>query len=115
MMIGEQGVGLSGGQRQAVALARAVLTNPAVLLLDEPTSAMDNGSEQVVMQALMQFGQDKTVIFVTHKLQLLNFVERVIVIDAGVRVADGPKHLVMQALSEGRVKGVPKAVSGGKE
>ncbi len=59
MMIGEQGVGLSGGQRQAVALARAVLTDPAVLLLDEPTSAMDNGTEQVVMQALMNFGKDE--------------------------------------------------------
>ena len=115
MMIGEQGAGLSGGQRQAVALARAVLTNPAVLLLDEPTSAMDNGTEQAVMQALLQFGQDKTIVFVTHKLQLLNFVERVIVIDAGVRVADGPKQLVMQALSEGRVKGVPKAAGGGSE
>ncbi len=115
MMIGEQGVGLSGGQRQAVALARAMLTNPAVLLLDEPTSAMDNGTEQVAMQALIQLGKDMTLVFVTHKLQLLNFVERVIVIDAGVRVADGPKQMVMQALSEGRVKGVAKNVAGGKE
>ena len=115
MMIGDQGTGLSGGQRQAVALARAVLTSPAVLLLDEPTSAMDNGTEQAVMQALMQFGQNMTIVFVTHKMQLLNFVERVIVIDAGVRVADGPKQLVMQALSEGRVKGVAKVASGGKE
>lgn len=115
MTIGEQGAGLSGGQRQAVALARAVLSDPAVMLLDEPTSAMDNGTEQVVMQALMNFGQGRTMIFVTHKMQLLNFVERVIVIDAGIRVADGPKQLVMQALSDGRVKGVPKAVSAGVE
>lgn len=115
MMIGEQGVGLSGGQRQAVAMARAVLTNPAILLLDEPTSAMDNGTEQAVMQALMQFGKDMTLVFVTHKMQLLNYVERVIVIDAGVRVADGPKQLVLQALSEGRVKGVSKNTAGGKE
>jgi ATP-binding cassette, subfamily C, bacterial LapB len=115
LMIGEQGVGLSGGQRQAVALARAVLTDPMVLLLDEPTSAMDNGTEQTVMQALLQFGQDKTIVFVTHKMQLLNFVERVVVIDGGVRVADGPKQLVMQALSDGRVKGIPRAVASGTE
>ena len=110
LMIGEQGVGLSGGQRQAVALARAVLADPQILLLDEPTSAMDNATEQSVMQALLQLGKEKTIVIVTHKLQLLSFVERVIVIDAGVRVADGPKNLVMQALSEGRVKGGPRAV-----
>ena len=110
LMIGEQGVGLSGGQRQAVALARAVLADPTILLLDEPTSAMDNATEQTVMQALMQLGKDRTIVIVTHKLQLLSFVERVIVIDGGIRVADGPKNLVMQALSEGRVKGGPRAV-----
>lgn len=113
LTVGEQGVGLSGGQRQAVALARAVLADPAILLLDEPTSAMDNGTEQTVMQALLQFGQDRTIVFVTHKMQLLSFVERVVVIDGGLRVADGPKQLVLQALSDGRVKGVPKAVTAG--
>ena len=71
---------------------------------------VEDATEQSVMQALLQLGKEKTIVIVTHKLQLLSFVERVIVIDAGVRVADGPKNLVMQALSEGRVKGGPRAV-----
>ena len=104
MPIGEHGVGLSGGQRQLIALTRALLANPTVLLLDEPTSAMDGATEQQVMQAIAQCTAGKTVILVTHKLQLLSFVERVTVIDGGTRVADGPRQLVMQALAEGRVR-----------
>jgi ATP-binding cassette subfamily C protein LapB len=104
MPIGEHGAGLSGGQRQLIALTRALLANPRVLLLDEPTSAMDNATEQQVMQAVMQFCAGRSVILVTHKLQLLNFVDRVTVVDGGARVADGPKQHVMQALSEGRVR-----------
>jgi ATP-binding cassette, subfamily C, bacterial LapB len=108
MPIGEAGEGLSGGQRQAVSLARALLIKPSILLLDEPTSAMDNATEQMVMQSIMQLmaegSVDHTVILVTHKLQLLSFVGRVMVMDAGQRVADGPKNLVMQALNEGKVR-----------
>jgi ATP-binding cassette subfamily C protein LapB len=104
MPIGEKGVGLSGGQRQLIALTRALIGEPAVLLLDEPTSAMDNATEQQLMQAIAHFTAGRTLVLVTHKLQLLAFVDRVTVMDAGVCVADGPKQAVMQALSEGRVK-----------
>ncbi len=104
MPIGEKGVGLSGGQRQLIALTRALLAAPAVLLLDEPTSAMDNATEQQLMQAIAHYSVGRTLILVTHKLQLLAFVDRVSVMDAGLCVADGPKQSVMQALSEGRVR-----------
>ena len=106
MPIGEGGNGLSGGQRQAVALARAVIANPAVMLLDEPTSAMDTATETMVMQALSRLSTRQTMVFVTHKLQLLDFVNRVMIMDGGVRVADGPKEAVLQALKEGKIQGV---------
>jgi len=105
MPIGERGEGLSGGQRQAVALVRAVLSNPTVMLLDEPTSAMDNASEAIAMAALGRLCAGKTIVYVTHKLQLLEYVTRVIILDAGVRVADGPKEAVLQALKEGKIQG----------
>ncbi len=110
MQIGEGGEGLSGGQRQAVALARALLIRPAILLLDEPTSAMDSASENMAMQAIAQLAQGQSVVLVTHKLQLLNFVERIMVLDAGIRVADGPKQLIMQALNDGKVRGANRPV-----
>ncbi|MDO4232233.1 MAG: type I secretion system permease/ATPase [Lautropia sp.] len=106
MPIGEGGNGLSGGQRQAVALARAVIANPAVMLLDEPTSAMDSATETMVMQALTRLCGRQTLVFVTHRLQLLDFVNRVMIMDGGVRVADGPKEAVLQALKEGKIQGV---------
>ncbi len=105
MPIGERGEGLSGGQRQAVALARAVLSNPTVMLLDEPTSAMDNASEAMAMGALSRLCAGRTMVYVTHKLQLLEYVTRVVILDAGVRVADGPKEAVIQALKEGKIQG----------
>ena len=106
MPIGERGEGLSGGQRQAVALVRAALSNPTVMLLDEPTSAMDNATEAMAMNALARLCAGKTMIYVTHKLQLLDYVTRVVILDAGVRVADGPKEAVLQALKEGKIQGV---------
>lgn len=106
MVVGERGENLSGGQRQAIALARAVLVNPDVILLDEPTAAMDSGTESTALRALFDFAKDKTVVLVTHKLQLLDYVDRVMVIDHGVRAADGPRDAVMQAMREGRVKKV---------
>jgi ATP-binding cassette, subfamily C, bacterial LapB len=110
MDIAEGGASLSGGQRQAVALARAMMVSPAVLLLDEPTSAMDNATEQITLQAITRLMAGGTLILITHKLQLLEFVDRVMVIDAGQRVADGPKKMVLQALGEGKVRGGNRAV-----
>jgi ATP-binding cassette, subfamily C, bacterial LapB len=104
MVINERGEGLSGGQRQAVALARALIARPTVLLLDEPTSAMDVQTEQMALQALDKFAGAATVLMVTHKLQLVQFMQRAIVIDSGKKVADGPKDQILSALSEGKVQ-----------
>jgi len=103
MMIGERGDSLSGGQRQGVAIARALLMDPPILLLDEPTSAMDFSSEQQFKQRLKAVAAHKTVIIVTHRNSLLDLATRVIVVDEGRMVADGPRDQVIQALQSGRV------------
>ena len=103
MMIGERGDSLSGGQRQGVAIARAFLMDPPILMLDEPTSAMDFSSEQQFKQRLQSIAAHKTVIIVTHRNSLLDLATRVIVIDEGKVVADGPRDQVIQALQSGRI------------
>ncbi len=101
--VGERGEMLSGGQRQAVGLARAVLHNAPVLLLDEPTSAMDFSTESAVTARVDAFAKDKTVILVTHRTSMLALVTRVIVVDSGRIVADGPRDGIMEALAGGRL------------
>jgi len=99
MVLAEGGGGLSGGQRQAVALARALLLAPPVLLLDEPTSAMDSNAEQAFIRELGAFAKGRTLLLVTHKPTMLALVDRVIVLDGGRAVADGPRDRVLQALT----------------
>ncbi|MBV2262924.1 MAG: type I secretion system permease/ATPase [Thauera sp.] len=106
MPLGEKGEGLSGGQRQAITIARAAVGDPAVLILDEPTSMMDSQTEQQVIQSLATFGKDKTVIVITHRTSLLAMVDRVIVLDGGRIVADGPKSLLTQPQSVKEVQRV---------
>ncbi|MDB6047964.1 MAG: transporter [Pseudomonas sp.] len=103
LQVGERGQNLSGGQRQNVALARALLLNPPILLLDEPTSAMDNTGEERLKQRLQAVIENKTVILVTHRASLLSLVDRLIVIDRGHILADGPKAVVMEALKKGQI------------
>ncbi len=103
MMIGERGDSLSGGQRQGVAIARAFLMDPPILLLDEPTSAMDFSSEQQFKDRLRVMAAHKTVLIVTHRNSLLDLATRVMVVDDGRIVADGPRDQVIQALQSGRV------------
>jgi ATP-binding cassette, subfamily C, bacterial LapB len=103
MTVGERGESLSGGQRQSVGLARALLHNAPMLLLDEPTSAMDFSTEAQITQRITGFAQNKTVVLVTHRTSLLAMVTRVIVIDGGKIVADGPRDRIMEALASGRV------------
>ncbi|WP_417069546.1 type I secretion system permease/ATPase [Niveibacterium terrae] len=103
MPIGERGESLSGGQRQAVAIARAMLGDPPMLLLDEPTSSMDHQSEERIKQRLREAARSKTVVLVSHRTSLLDLVDRLIVIDSGKIVADGPKAQVIEALQSGRV------------
>ncbi|WP_326838300.1 type I secretion system permease/ATPase [Halomonas sp. 328] len=101
--VGEHGQRLSGGQRQAVAIARALVSDPQVLLLDEPTSAMDHASEEAFKQRLSEFAKAKTLVVVTHRTSLLSLVERIVVIDGGKVVADGPKEKVLAALRSGQI------------
>ncbi len=103
MEIGEQGAGLSGGQRQAVAMARALLHDPPVLVMDEPSSSMDNQSELLLKRNLESYIRDKTFILVTHRASLLALIERVIVLDSGGVVADGPREQVLDAIRSGHI------------
>jgi ATP-binding cassette subfamily C protein LapB len=103
MEVGELGRGLSGGQRQCVALARAMLLDPPVLVLDEPTSNMDNRTEVLLRDRLSDVIASKTVILITHRASLLEMVDRLVVIDNGTIVADGPKASVLEAHKRGQL------------
>ena len=103
MLIGERGESLSGGQRQSVAVARALINDPPILLLDEPSSNMDHQSEAQLRKRLGEASETKTILLVTHRTALLDLVDRLIVIDNGHIVADGPKEQVVEALRQGRV------------
>ncbi|XKV50275.1 type I secretion system permease/ATPase [Pseudomonas sp. nanlin1] len=101
--VGERGQLLSGGQRQAVLLARAMLLEPPLMLLDEPTSHMDNSSEDALRLRLHTWIEGKTLLLVTHRTSMLSLVDRLIVLENGRIVADGPKNNVIEALRKGRV------------
>ena len=101
--VGERGEGLSGGQRQAVALARVLLKRPNLLLLDEPTSAMDNRSEEQILRNLPLYLEGKTILLITHRISLLRLVDRVLVLDGGRLVIDGPRDEVLARLAEAPV------------
>jgi ATP-binding cassette subfamily C protein LapB len=101
--VGERGVNLSGGQRQAIAIARAELLAPPILLLDEPSSAMDARSEQLFKERLGAQLAGRTLVLVSHRGSLLSLVDRVLVMDQGRLVADGPRDAVLAALAAGKV------------
>jgi len=98
--VGPRGEALSGGERQQVGLARAILRNPSMLILDEPTSAMDNSSEGRLISALPPFLAGRTLILATHRTQMLALVDRVIFMDRGRIVSDGPKEQVLANLQK---------------
>ena len=104
MPVGERGEGLSGGQRQSVAVARALLMNPPVLVLDEPTNAMDNSTEERFKSKLSEVIKDKTLFLVTHRASLLSLVDRILVMDQGRLVADGPREQILSALKSGHIR-----------
>lgn len=99
MAIGEGGKGLSGGQRQAVNIARALMGDPPILLFDEPTGPMDYNTEQTFINTMRAYLPGRTLLLVTHKPSMLILVDRIIVLDGGAVVADGPREQVMQALT----------------
>jgi ATP-binding cassette subfamily C protein LapB len=103
MLVGERGDSLSGGQRKSVALARAVVHEPPILLMDEPTGSMDHSTELAVKKELASFIEGRTMLVVTHRNALLELVDRIIVIDNGKLVADGPKDTVVRALQQGKI------------
>jgi ATP-binding cassette, subfamily C, bacterial LapB len=103
-IVGERGALLSGGQRQSIAIARALLFDPPILILDEPTASMDNTTESRMKRRLIEGVKDKTLILITHKASMLDMVDRIIVMDNGRLIADGPKAQVHEALRQGKLK-----------
>ncbi|MCT7446585.1 type I secretion system permease/ATPase [Aliarcobacter skirrowii] len=99
MPVGERGSLLSGGQRQSIAIARAILQDYPIVLLDEPTSAMDNSAEDKFLKNIKKYLKDKTMILVSHKTSLLSLADRIIVIEDGQVVLDGKKDYVINKLT----------------
>ena len=94
LLVGERGEGLSGGERQSVTLARALISDPNIIMLDEPTNSMDRQTEKAFINRLQNIVTDKTLIVVTHKTSLLQLVDRIIIVDNGQIIVDGPKDEV---------------------
>ena len=103
LLVGERGETLSGGQKQGVGIARALIGKPSILLLDEPTSAMDHSGEDAVKKRLIDASAGKTMVLISHRSSLFDMAERIIVLDSGRVVADGPKEQVIEALRSGKV------------
>ncbi len=98
LLVGERGDGLSGGERQSITLARALITKPNILMMDEPTNSMDTQTEQGFINNLKNVTNDQTLIIMTHKMSILELVDRVIVLHDGKIIADGPKDKVLNSL-----------------
>jgi len=94
--LGERGIRLSGGQRQRLAIARAMLKLPSILLLDEATASLDAESEQLVQQAIEQASRDRTVLVIAHRLATVRNADRILVIEQGKLVAEGPHEKLMR-------------------
>jgi ATP-binding cassette subfamily C protein LapB len=100
LVLREGGQGLSGGQKQTLMLARLILRSPNVLLLDEPTASLDDATEMAIIQRLGQWVGDRTMLVATHRYAMLSLVSRIIVIDGGRIVLDGPRDTVLNSLKQ---------------
>lgn len=105
--VGERGDGLSGGQKQCIALARAILAKPSILVCDEPTNAMDSQGEENFMNLIRDNTKGMTVVMITHRTTLLPLVDRLVIVDRGHIIMDDKRDTVLAALSAGKVQ-VPK-------
>ena len=102
LRLADRGDGLSGGQRQSIAIARALAGSPPVLIFDEPSSAMDAQTESDLIARLKPEIAGKTMILITHRTSLLALVDRIVILDGGKVVADGPRDAVLQRLARGK-------------
>jgi ATP-binding cassette subfamily C protein LapB len=98
LKLADRGEGLSGGQRQSIAVARALAGRPPIVIMDEPTSAMDAQTEGGLIQRLQEELRDRTLIMITHRPPLLQLVRRIILLDKGKIVADGTRDAVLQKI-----------------
>ena len=98
LVLTDRGEGLSGGQRQSISIARALAGKPSILIFDEPTSAMDQTTETQLIDRLMTELKGRTFVIITHRPALLRLVERVVLIDKGRVINDGPRDVVLQQL-----------------
>lgn len=101
MPLGERGEALSGGQRQSVIIARALLHEPSIMVMDEPSNSMDNTTEEKLLAHLEVCLKGKTLLLVTHRASMLKLVDRILVIEKGHIIADGPKDVVINAMKDG--------------
>ena len=100
LQVGERGRKLSGGQKQAIAIAHAIAGGARLVLLDEPSNALDGQAEQALISSLSRYLTDKTLILMTHRSQLLALVDRLVVLREGQIIMDGPKDHVLSRLSQ---------------
>ena len=105
LMINEAGEGLSGGQKQSLLLARVILREPRILLLDEPTASMDDRTEEAFIKSLDQWIGGRTMIVATHRMRPLSSCDRLIVVNEGRIILDGPKDEVLAKLKAGQKTG----------
>ena len=97
--VGERGERLSGGQRQGIAIARAIINRAPILVLDEPTASIDNTAEMLFLKHFFEYAKNRTLLLVTHKTSMLSLVDRLIVLNDGKIIADGPRDEVLKMLA----------------
>ena len=100
--IGERGVQLSGGEKQRIAIARAFLTDPAILILDDSTSAIDSNTEDMIQRAMNEIRQKRTTFLITHRLSQIRWADLILVLRHGRIVAKGTHEDLLETSEEYR-------------
>jgi ATP-binding cassette, subfamily B, bacterial len=102
-MVGERGIKLSVGQKQRIAIARAILRNPSILILDEPTSALDAGTEKLITEGLEQLMNGKTILVIAHRLSTVRKADKILVFKEG-RIVENGTHSTLLAIEGGEYR-----------